>query len=132
MIRRLAVLCLLSTLRVFGQTPCPPSTPNISAQTPWTWKDSSGAPKSRAQLEQILSEYENGANKKGVAPADFSHATLNGADFSGRTLNGADFTGAKLCGTIFDGANLSGAYFGGGPTRSRERTCKMQASSVQF
>jgi hypothetical protein len=86
----------------------------------WTWEDSSGTTRTRAELDEILkkhNEWVKSATKSGEQ-ADLNDANLSGANLSGANLNGAklndaNLIGANLSGAKLRGANLSGAYLNG-------------------
>lgn len=103
--RWLALLCLLSTLHANGQVS-------------WTWKDSDGVVRSRAELDAILLEHKKWVETKGSEgkKADFTGADLSGANLDHAELSQADFTKATLSEAHLEEANLTGAYFAGGDT----------------
>jgi uncharacterized protein YjbI with pentapeptide repeats len=121
--RWLALVCFLSTLQASGQAP-------------WTWEDSRGVVRSRAELDTILSEHRKWVGTKGIegkranlSSANLSGANLDGADLSEANLDhvvlsraflrkavlkGADFTKANLSEARLDCADLTGADLNGG------------------
>lgn len=101
----------------------------------WTWKDSKGVVRTRADLDAILREHKlwaesnfrlgnraelSGANLSG---ADLKNLDLTLADFAGADLEGVDaentdLTSATLTGANLKGANLQNTYLGGGTDTS--------------
>jgi Pentapeptide repeats (8 copies) len=106
--RWLILLCLLSTLDARGQAA-------------WTWKDSKGVVRPRAELDSIIADHRKWAESKGaqgkranLSGADLDHAVLTGADLSGANLSNVDLTKANLSGANLQGADLTGASLSGG------------------
>ena len=122
-IRWLTLLCLVSALHASGQAP-------------WTWKDGSGAVRSRAELETILVEHRKWANSNRsegrranltgatLDYADLSSANLDHADLSHSSLRhailkNADLTAATLTEAHLENANLASAELSGGDLKNK-------------
>jgi uncharacterized protein YjbI with pentapeptide repeats len=97
----------------------------------WSWKDSNGVVRTRADLDAILREHKlwaesnfrlgkraelSGASLRGAAlkGLDLTKADLAGADMEGADADNTDFTAANLTGSNLRGANLENTYLGGG------------------
>jgi uncharacterized protein YjbI with pentapeptide repeats len=108
-----------------GTVTAPAASPAIPAPAPaatsaptqpasaaaWTWKDSSGQTRSRADLDQILAQHQQWAESKGQQGkrADLTGADLSGADLSQADLREANLAKVKLTGATLSQANLSGS-----------------------
>ncbi len=89
-------------------------------QTAWTWKDSKGVKRTRADLDAILRDHKLWVDSHGAKGrrADFKASDLTRADLAGADLedidaDGTDLTAATLTGANLDGANLKNTYLGG-------------------
>ena len=112
---RLLVFVLIAGLLPFAKAESP------GRQAAWTWKDSKGLKRTRADLDGILLEHKlwvesHGAKGKraDLKGADLTHAALAGEYLEEIDAEGTDFTGANLTGTNLRGANLKGTYLRGG------------------
>jgi len=77
----------------------------------WTWKDSSGQTRLRADLDQILDQHKQWVESKGQQGkrADLTGADLSGAALTQADLQQANLAKAKLTGAVLSQANLNGA-----------------------
>ncbi len=81
--------------------------PSIAQQeAEWTWEDSRGNTRTRADLKTILEQHKNWVRSERKSG---TRAVLNDADLTGADLTGAILIGANLSGTDLTGTNLSGA-----------------------
>jgi uncharacterized protein YjbI with pentapeptide repeats len=112
MLRWLALLCILASVRAGGQTP-------------WTWKDNRGISHSREEFWKILHEHVRWVERNGSEGkrADFSGADLTGAKFNHAYLEGAWFKGTRLSGADFTGAHLKEADFSDAHLEPLNGTC---------
>jgi uncharacterized protein YjbI with pentapeptide repeats len=104
-------LGLLVFLLVAAALPCAVPVPlagQSGGQAAWTWKDSTGARRTRAELDAILRQHQEWANSNG---AKGRRAELPGADLSGAQLTGANLMLANLAGADLENANASGTDF---------------------
>ena len=90
-------------------------------QAAWTWKDSKGVVRTRADLDAILREHKLWVDTHGakgrradLKAADLTRADLANGDLEDIDAEGTDFTAANLTGANLSGANLKETYFGGG------------------
>jgi uncharacterized protein YjbI with pentapeptide repeats len=112
---RLLVFLLFVAALPFAQTQ------PAAGQAAWTWKDSKGVVKARADLDRILSDHKlwvetHGAKGKraDLKAADLTRADLASEDLEDIDAEGTDFTAANLTGANLKGASLKETYFGGG------------------
>jgi uncharacterized protein YjbI with pentapeptide repeats len=84
-----------------------------AADAPWTWKDSNGATRSLADLNQVLNDNTAWVNSQGRSgtQGSLAHADLRGATLAGRDLRGLDLTGAILDNVNLTSANLNSSDF---------------------
>ncbi|HXX18858.1 MAG TPA: pentapeptide repeat-containing protein [Candidatus Acidoferrum sp.] len=77
----------------------------------WTWEDSQGRARTRADLDKVLSEHREweSSQRKSGGQADLHGADLGGADLDGAHLEYADLHDADLVQAHLHGANLLGA-----------------------
>lgn len=107
-ISRLLILCALSTLCL------------AETGQPWTWKDRTGAVRSRSDLDQILAKQRNwieSGNRAGSL-ADLSNADLHGVDLKGVNLRGANLDHVNLQHAILDRSDLSMAHLNNADLRN--------------
>lgn len=126
----LLALSLTPVLAADTQKPCSasPSTASTDEKN-WTWKDSAGQTRTRAELDGILNchqqwlvkyrvedvaqplstEASNDPDRADLSGAVLTKADLQGADLSFADLDGADLTGADLTQARLNGTNLAGA-----------------------
>jgi len=86
---------------------CPvPAQVSRQQQEEWTWKDSSGKVRSRADQDRILALHKLWLESEGKSG---THADLAGADLTDADLKGAELRRAYLRGVVLTGAKLNGA-----------------------
>jgi uncharacterized protein YjbI with pentapeptide repeats len=107
-----------TTVPISSQSVIPPSAPTEAPPTapaptgaPWTWKDSSGQTRSRADLDQILDQHRQWVVSKEQRGkrADLAGADLSGADLAQAALQQANLAKVNLTGAVLSQANLNGS-----------------------
>src|SRR4051794_39633056 len=79
----------------------------------WTWKDTEGRVRSRAELDEILAAHRKWLGRDPRLPrTDIGRANLTGANLNRAKLSGAVLAGANLTRVVLVEADLKGASLG--------------------
>jgi hypothetical protein len=101
--RRVATVGAFLALLVPSQAGAQSQMTGAQQQKEWTWRDSEGKTRTRAELDEILAEH-----KRWLEPGQphGNQADLHGAELDRANLRGVNLSGALLIGVSLKGADL--------------------------